>query len=58
MIFLFARASVVSLTLQAGCAMDFKHKDSKHQTQVYLERRSLLVLEVRGVHPLCTAAAQ
>lgn len=36
---------VVSLTLQSGCAMDFKHKDSKHQTQVYLERRSLLVLE-------------
>lgn len=36
---------VVSLTLQSGCTMDFKHKDSKHQTQVYLERRSLLVLE-------------
>jgi hypothetical protein len=34
--------------------MDFKHKDSKHQTQVYLERRSLLVLEVRAAHPLCS----
>jgi hypothetical protein len=40
--------SVVSLTLQSGCAMDFKHKDTKQLTQVYLARRSLLVMEVGG----------